>query len=141
MKFSYDKIYTFRYKPISEGTIHCYDKTPLMIPIAIYPKYVLGVNLHWIQPKQDRLEFYESVLKILEKNNTIGKQNQRIRLTYTLLQKPKWRRGLIAIRMYYFEGITAFKEVPESTWNHLMGKYQREYHRARFLYKSNDYKE
>jgi hypothetical protein len=135
-KLEYNKLYQFRYKATTEGKIHVYDRTPLIFIIDIRKDNVLGVNLHWIYPKSKRLEFYDDVREIVENNKNNPKERER--LTYALLQKPKYRIGLQAIRMYYHSGMTAIKELPEATWGLVLG-YRM--HRMRKVYKRTGYQE
>lgn len=135
-KLDYNKLYQFRYKAIGEGKIHVYDRTPVIFVIDIRKDNILGVNLHWIYPKPKRQEFFDDVKAIIDKNKNNPKE--RIRLTYALLQKPKYRVGLQALRMYYFTGMTALRDIPEVSWNLVLG-YRM--HRMRKVYKRTGYKE
>ena len=141
MKLDYNGLYTFRYLAKGEGQLHVYDKTPLIFILDIRDNNILGCNLHWIKNKDHRLEFFNSVLEIMDKTHTVGKKKERMRLTYQLLQKPKFRSGLQAIRMYYFRGVTRLSNIPETRWTSIMGKYSRAHYRARFVYKKNEYKD
>lgn len=141
MRLDYNKIYYFRYKAIGEGKLHVYDKTPLIFIVDIRPNSILGVNLHWI-PKKDREDFFDSVVAIMDKTKTIGKKHERMRLTYELLKKPKFRVGLQGLRMYYVSGMSYIKEIDEAQWNIVIGQYGKiSKYRMRKVYKHKEYKD
>lgn len=141
MKLNYNNLYTFRYNPISLGKIEVFDKTPVIVLLNIDRDSILAVNFHWIQPKHERLEFFYNVMDIIQNNISEAKKQQRYRLTYELLKKPKYRQGLQAIRMYYLSGITALKMVPEGSMFHIFSRFNRAHYRARFVHKNKGYKE
>lgn len=133
---SYNKLYQFRYKATTEGRIHVYDKTPLIFIIDIRPSSILAINMHWISDKKKRYELFESFKTIVSqsKNNNVIRTN----LTYKLLQQPKYRPALFALRMYYHRGMTAIKDLPEATWGLVLGY---RINRMRKVYKRTGYKE
>jgi hypothetical protein len=137
IKLEYNHLYQFRYTATTEGQINVYDKTPLIFILDIRPNSILGLNFHWI-PKKVRIEFFNDVREIMEKTHKVGKKLERMRLTYQLLQKPKYRVGLQAIRMYYISNITSLHNITEPEWN-IVFKVSRSF-RMRKVYKSNDYK-
>lgn len=141
MVINYNFAYYFRYKAIGEGKLHVYDKTPLIFVLDIRPDSILGINLHWI-PRKDRVEFVENVLEIMKKTNSFSKRKERQRLTYQMLRKPKFRAGLLGIRMYYNMGMTQIKEIKPEQMGIIVGRYGRFFeYRMRKVYKKNDYKD
>jgi hypothetical protein len=46
------KLYFFYYDPKTKDKLPYYDKFPLVFPIELYPDGFLGLNLHYIHPKQ-----------------------------------------------------------------------------------------
>lgn len=140
MKISldYNKLYTFRYSAKTEGKILVYDKVPLIFILDVREKSILGMNFHWIKPAKLRLEFFDEVRAIMAKTHMVAKKLERMRLTYRLLLKPKYRLGLQAIRMYYIDNITSLKMIPEKQWDVVIGISQ---YRARFVYKEKGYKD
>jgi hypothetical protein len=137
MKLEYNSLYYFRYKPVGEGSLIVYDRTPLVMILDVRQNSILGLNFHWI-PKAHKLEFFDSIREIMAKTHTVHKKKERMRLTYKLLQKPKFKVGLQAIRMYYNDGITMLKNIPEAQWDIAMGISQL---RARKVYREKGYKE
>jgi hypothetical protein len=141
MKIDYNKVYSFRYKAIGEGTLPVYDKTPLIFIIDIRPDSILGLNMHWIA-KPHRIELYENIMDVMKKTNTVGRKKERMRLTYNLLRKPKFRTGLEGLRMYYMSGITQMKELTPEQMAVILGRYGRYFeYRMRKVYKKNNYKD
>ena len=142
INLDYNKLYYFRYKATLEGQLHVYDKTPLIFIIDFRPTSILGVNLHWI-PKKDRIEFFDNVLEIMEKTHKVGRRKERMRLTYELLKKPKFKSGIQAIRMYYLKGMTQIKDVNEAEWNSIIGKLggRNSKYRMRKVYMHRKYKD
>lgn len=141
IKLNYNKLYYFRYKATLEGKLNVYDKTPLIFVIDIRQSSILGVNLHWI-PKYKRTEFFESIVDIINKTSSYSKRRERMRLTYELLRKPKYRVGLQGLRMYYISGISNLKEVTKPEWDIVIGQHGRvSQYRMRKVYKRNEYKD
>lgn len=76
-------MYFFYYDPKTKDTLPYYDRFPLVIPIQLYPDGFLGLNLHYIHPKQriillDKLSEFAS-------NKSFDMQT-KLRLTYQVLQ-------------------------------------------------------
>ena len=76
-------MYFFYYDPKTKDTLPYYDRFPLVIPIQLYPDGFLGLNLHYIHPKQriillDKLSSFAS-------NNSYD-QSTKLRLNYQVLQ-------------------------------------------------------
>lgn len=141
MQINYNHVYYFRYKAVGEGQLHVYDKTPLIFILDIRQDSILGLNMHWIA-KKDRIELYENIMEIMSKTNTRGKKKERMRLTYQLLRKPKFRAGMDGIRMYYATGMAQIKELKPEQMAVILGTYGRYFeYRMRKVYKENDYKE
>lgn len=141
MIMNYNHFYAFRYKAKGEGKLEVYDKTPLIIILDIQGDSILGLNFHWI-PQKDRKEFYENVVEIMKKTKSVGQRQKRVRLTYQMLRKPKFRAGLSGIRLYLLEGITQLKELKPEQMDIILGRYGRYFEfRMRKVYKKNSYKE
>lgn len=136
-KLDYNKLYYFRYMPKGYGKLEVYDRTPLIMVLDVRKDNVLALNFHWL-PRKDKLELFDSIREIMTKTHMVSKRRERMRLTYQLLKKPKYRVGLQAIRMYYVNGISQLKDIPEKQWDISMGISQL---RARKVYKEKGYKE
>lgn len=75
-------MFFFYYDPKTKDTLPYYDKFPLVIPIQAYRDGFLGLNLHYIHPKErilllDKLSEFSSNDKFDDKT--------RLRLSYELL--------------------------------------------------------
>jgi hypothetical protein len=121
MKFLQDQLYSFKYRPITPKQIlKVWDAKPLMFALDISPTKILGINLHWIKV-QHQQEFLDEIQKILLKSKG---NKDKIRLTYLLLKKPKFRYAIEGIRLYYASRITNLQAIPESKWS-LVLKYKK----------------
>ena len=139
MKLNYNGLYYFRYlaKGEKNGSLSVYDKTPLVFILDIGIKHMLCINMHWI-PKIHRLDFFDEVRSIMNKTHMVHNKKERMRLTYQLIKKPKFKIAINSIRMYYLDGITKLKEIPEKQWDVVIGISQ---YRMRKVYKKDNYKD
>lgn len=117
MKFKLDTLYSFKYRPITpKHRLLVWDAKPLIFALDISPKMILGINLHWIK-KQHQQEFLDEISQIVLKSK--GKHH-KIRLTYTLLKRPKFRYALEGIRLYYTSRISQLTYIPERKWHQVL---------------------
>lgn len=117
MKFKLDTLYSFKYRPITpKHRLLVWDAKPLIFALDISPKMILGINLHWIK-KQHQQEFLDEISQIVLKSK--GKYH-KIRLTYTLLKRPKFRYALEGIRLYYTSRISQLTYIPERKWHQVL---------------------
>ena len=77
------RMYFYYYDPKTKDSLPYYDRFPLVIPIQLYPDGFLGLNLHYIHPKQriillDKLSQFAS-------DKTFDMQT-KLRLSYQVLQ-------------------------------------------------------
>jgi hypothetical protein len=77
-------MFFFYYDPKTKDSLPYYDRFPLVIPIERYPDGFLGLNLHYIHPKQriillDKLSSY--------RNNSAYDETTKLRLSYDLLKR------------------------------------------------------
>jgi len=75
-------MYFFYYDPKTKDKLPYYDRFPLVIPLQLYPDGFLGLNLHYIHPKQriillDKLSHFAS--------NHSYDINTKLRLNYQAL--------------------------------------------------------
>lgn len=117
----YNKIYYFTYRPVTK--IHVFDKKPLVIPLDIGNRIMLGVNLHWI-PKKDRTEFLFNVLELFENNKNNKKKKTRLYYEY-IKRNTKFKTGLIAIRKYYLNKISSLIAITVDRWKLIPEKYKQ----------------
>ena len=85
----------FRYDPKLKSILPYYDKFPLVITLDVRREYMLGLNLHYLPPKQRNLLF--SHLLGLVNDITLS-DNARIIATYKMLKgssKLRWFKPCI----------------------------------------------
>ena len=75
------KMYFYYYDPKTKENLQYWDKFPLVIPIETYRDGFLGLNLHYISPKQ-RLVLLDALSEFA--NNSKYDETTRLRLTYNL---------------------------------------------------------
>ena len=97
------RMYNFFYDPKNERTLPYYDRFPLAIMIAMTPDKVLGINLHYIQPRY-RLILLDALYRYT--NNENYDETTKFRVTYPLVRgvaKLRWARP--ALKWYIFSQI------------------------------------
>lgn len=77
------KMYFYFYSPKNEATLPFYDKFPLVIPIEEYRDGFLGLNLHYIHPKQ-RILMLDKLSETA--NNNKFDETTKLRLSYDYLK-------------------------------------------------------
>jgi hypothetical protein len=110
------KMYFFLYDPKTKEKMKYYDRFPLVLPIEQYVDGFLGLNLHYIHPKQrlilmDKLSSYATNDKF---DNTT-----KLRLTYqTLKSASKIFEKNACIKRYLFTQIQSrFLEISADEWD------------------------
>jgi hypothetical protein len=110
------RMYFFYYDPKTKDSLPYYDRFPLVIPIERYPDGFLGLNLHYIHPKQriillDKLSEYS--------NNSKYDKSTRLRLSYdTLASASKAFEANACIKRYLFNHVESrFLEIDADEWD------------------------
>lgn len=110
------KMYFFYYDPKTKDTLPYYDRFPLVLPIEQYNDGFLGLNLHYIHPKQriillDKLSEYA--------NNEKFDGTTKLRLSYDLLAKAsKITEVKPCIKRYLFNHVESrFLEITADEWD------------------------
>lgn len=114
---SFDNIYSFSYTD-PKTKLHVWDARPLVFVLDINPrkKSFLAINLHWI-PKKYRDDLLQEMIKIIEKKDS---SRNKVRLTYGLLLKHKYRHALQAIRRYIITRVTNIEMIPHKKWDKVL---------------------
>lgn len=109
-----DSLYNFDYKDPKTKNLPMWDKHPLVfvLDVNFKSKSFLGLNIHWI-PKKYRDELLNDIINIMKQPVS---SKAKSRLTYTLLLKPKYRRGLKGVRRYIITRVTNIKSIPYHQW-------------------------
>jgi hypothetical protein len=109
-------MYFFYYDPKTKDKLPYYDRFPLVIPIERYSDGFLGLNLHYIHPKQRML-----LLDELSQYATNSKYDAttRLRLSYDLLARAsKGSSFSPCVKRYLFSHIQSrFLEVQADEWD------------------------
>ena len=110
------RMYFFFYDPKGKDSLPYYDRFPLVLPIERYQDGFLGLNLHYIHPKQriillDKLSDYA--------NNNKYDASTRLRLTYqTLKAASKVFEAQPCIKRYLFNHVQSrFLEISAGEWD------------------------
>ena len=110
------RMYFYFYDPKHKATLPYYDRFPLVLPVERYPDGFLGLNLHYIHPKQriillDKLSDFAT--------NSKYDETTRLRLTYaTLASATKSFEATPCIKRYLFSHVESrFLEITADKWD------------------------
>lgn len=110
------KMYHFFYDPKLKDSLPYYDRFPLVIPIERYPDGFLGLNLHYIHPKQ-RILLLDKLSEILTNN----KYNEatKMKISYDFLAaSPSILQVKACYKKYLFKHIESrFLEIGANEWD------------------------
>ena len=110
------RMYFYFYDPKTKESLPYYDRFPLVIPIEQYRDGFLGLNLHYIHPKQ-RILLLDELSEFA--NNSKYDASTKLRLSYDLLK----RTGAIyqatpCIKRYLFTHVESrFLEITADEWD------------------------
>ena len=110
------KMYFYFYDPKTKDSMPYYDRFPLVIPIERYSDGFLGLNLHYISPKQ-RIILLDKLSVFL--NNDNYDETTKFRLKYhTLKNASRIFEGTPCIKKYLYKNIDSrFLEIPAEEWD------------------------
>jgi len=110
------RMYFYFYDPKHKDTLPYYDRFPLVLPVERYADGFLGLNLHYIHPKQriillDKLSDFAT--------NSKYDETTRLRLTYaTLASATKAFEATPCIKRYLFNHVESrFLEITADKWD------------------------
>ena len=110
------RMYFYFYDPKMKESLPYYDTFPLVIPIEQYRDGFLGLNLHYIHPKQ-RILLLDALSEFA--NNSKYDASTKLRLSYDLLR----RTGAVyqatpCIKRYLFTHVESrFLEITADEWD------------------------
>ena len=115
------RMYFYFYDPKTKDTLPYYDRFPLVIPIERYPDGFLGLNLHYISPKQ-RIILLDKLSSILTDHNY--DENTRLRISYAYLTAAsKAFEATPCIKRYLFSHVQSrFLEITADEWDIEIGR-------------------
>jgi hypothetical protein len=110
------RMYFFYYDPKTKDSLPYYDRFPLVLPIERYPDGILGLNLHYIHPKQ-RIILLDKLSEFA--NNDKYDKTTKLRLSYDLLKSTsKIFEATPCIKRYLFNHMDSrFLEIDASEWD------------------------
>ena len=110
------RMYFYFYDPKTKDKLPYYDKFPLVIPIERYPDGFLGLNLHYIHPKQ-RIILLDKLSEIATDNNFDA--NTKLRISYDYLSRAsRLFEAKPCIKRYLFSHVQSrFLEITADEWD------------------------
>ena len=110
------RMYFYFYDPKHKDTLPYYDRFPLVIPIERYPDGFLGLNLHYIHPKQ-RIIMLQKLSEVA--SNDQYNEKTKLRLSYSYLASAsKAFEATPCIKRYLFTNIQSrFLEITADEWD------------------------
>jgi hypothetical protein len=110
------KMYFFFYDPKTKDSLPYYDRFPLVIPIERYSDGFLGLNLHYIHPKQ-RIILLDKLSDTATNKRFDDKTKLRISYEY-LAAASKAFEATPCIKRYLFSHINSrFLEISAEEWD------------------------
>jgi hypothetical protein len=110
------RMYFYFYDPKHKDTLPYYDRFPLVLPVERYADGFLGLNLHYIHPKQriillDKLSDFAT--------NSKYDETTRLRLSYAVLSSAtKAFEATPCIKRYLFNHVESrFLEITADKWD------------------------
>ena len=106
------RMYQFGYNAKTAKTLQYWDKYPLMICLGVSGQHILGINLHYIPPKQ-RAEFLDIVMKYSSTKTTSN--STYLKINYSKIKRHKWVPHMI--KKYLFSHVVeVFQEIAPKDW-------------------------
>ena len=92
------RMYFFMYNPKHKATLPYYDLFPLVLPIQRFSDGFLGINFHYLYPKDRAILLDE--LKVFVNDRTLS-ETARIRVSYNMLRGfTRFKRAKPCIKRY-----------------------------------------
>jgi hypothetical protein len=110
------RMYFYLYDPKHKDTLPYYDRFPLVIPIERYSDGFLGLNLHYIHPKQ-RIILLDKLSEVA--TNSKFDETTRLKISYDFLKRAsKIFEAQPCIKRYLFNHIESrFLEITADEWD------------------------
>ena len=110
------RMYFYYYDPKTKDSLPYYDRFPLVIPIEQYPDGILGLNLHYIHPKQ-RIILLDKLSEFA--NNDKYDKTTKLRLSYDIAKRAsKLYEATPCIKRYLFSHMESrFLEINADEWD------------------------
>jgi hypothetical protein len=110
------RMYFYYYDPKTKDKLQYYDRFPLVLPIEQYSDGFLGLNLHYIHPKQ-RIILLDKLSEFA--NNSKYDKTTKLRLSYDLLSSAsRIFEHQPCIKRYLFSQVQSrFLEITADEWD------------------------
>jgi hypothetical protein len=110
------KMYFYFYDPKLKDVLPYYDRFPLVIPIDEYSDGFLGLNLHYIHPKQ-RMVLLDKLSETL--NNNKYDDTTKFRISYAYLKAAsKIYEATPCLKRYLYRHVQSrFLEINSNEWD------------------------
>ena len=110
------KMYFYYYDPKTKEKLKYYDRFPLVIPIEEYKDGFLGLNLHYIHPK-NRVILLDKLSETL--NNNKYDEKTKFRVSYNFLKSAsKAFEATPCIKRYLFNHVQSrFLQINADEWD------------------------
>lgn len=110
------KMYFYFYDPKTKDKLQYYDRFPLVIPIEEYRDGFLGLNLHYIHPKQ-RIILLDKLSETASNKEFDSKTKLRLNYSY-LANASKAFEATPCIKRYLYSQIQSrFLEISADEWD------------------------
>lgn len=110
------KMYFYYYDPKTKDSMPYYDRFPLVIPIEQYADGFLGLNLHYIHPRE-RIILLDKLSETA--SNSRFDERTKLRLNYEYLKSASSAfEAMPCIKRYLYTQITSrFLEISADEWD------------------------
>ena len=110
------RMYFYFYDPKTKDKLQYYDRFPLVLPIEQYSDGFLGLNLHYIHPKQ-RIILLDKLSEFA--NNSKYDKTTKLRLSYEVLSSASRAfEATPCIKRYLYSHVESrFLEVSPDEWD------------------------
>ena len=110
------RMYFYYYDPKLKDELPYYDRFPLVIPIERYHDGFLGLNLHYISPRQ-RIELLDALSEFA--NNSNYDETTRLRLSWGKLKNiGRAFKAKPCVKKYLFKHVDSrFLEINADEWD------------------------
>lgn len=109
-------MYFYFYDPKHKDNMEYYDTFPLVIPIELYTDGFLGLNLHYIHPK-NRIVMLDKLSKTLTDTSYTEKTKMQISYDY-LKSASRIYESTPCIKRYLYSQVKSrFLEIPADEWD------------------------
>jgi hypothetical protein len=110
------RMYFYFYDPKTKDSLPYYDRFPLVIPIERYSDGFLGLNLHYIHPKQ-RIILLDKLSDVA--NNDEYNETTKLKISYSYLSAAsRIFEATPCIKRYLFSHIQSrFLEITADEWD------------------------